>query len=63
MSALDALMENCFFYISRMYEFLHRLGQNRKGSQRIAVGTVIADRPPPRSVRAEFPHTAPTSGV
>ena len=25
----DALMENCFFYISRMYEFLHRLGQNR----------------------------------
>jgi hypothetical protein len=23
----DALMENCFFYISRMYEFLHRLGQ------------------------------------
>src|SRR5262249_51171795 len=22
----DALMENCFFYISRMYEFLHRLG-------------------------------------
>jgi hypothetical protein len=26
-TALDALMENCFFYISRMYEFLHRLGQ------------------------------------
>src|SRR6516225_11996995 len=25
----DALMENCFFYISRMYEFLHRLGQER----------------------------------
>jgi hypothetical protein len=22
-------MENCFFYISRMYEFLHRLGQTR----------------------------------
>jgi hypothetical protein len=21
----DALMKNCFFYISRMYEFLHRL--------------------------------------
>jgi hypothetical protein len=23
-------MENCFFYISRMYEFLHRLGQLRR---------------------------------
>ena len=30
-------------------------------SMRIAVGTVIADRPPHRSVRAELPHTAPTS--
>ena len=29
----------------------------------IAVGTVIADRPPHRSVRAELPHTAPTSDV
>jgi hypothetical protein len=28
-----------------------------------AVRTVIADRPPPRSVRAGFPHTAPTLGV
>jgi DNA-binding transcriptional LysR family regulator len=28
-----------------------------------AVGTPIAERPPHRSVRAEFPHTAPTSGV
>src|ERR1017187_7284006 len=26
-----------------------------------AVGTTIADRPPHRSVRAELPHTAPTS--
>jgi hypothetical protein len=26
------LMENCFFYISRMYEFLHSLGQNAKTS-------------------------------
>jgi transposase len=25
----DALIENCFFYMSRMYEFLHRLGQTR----------------------------------
>jgi len=28
----------------------------------IAVGTLIAERPPHRSVRAAFPHTAPTSG-
>ena len=28
-----------------------------------AVGTVVTDRPPHRTVRAEFPHTAPTSGV
>jgi transposase len=27
----DALMKNCFFYISRMYEFLHRLGHSRPG--------------------------------
>ena len=29
---------------------------------RIAVGTLIAERPPHRSVRAEFPHTVLTSG-
>jgi alkanesulfonate monooxygenase SsuD/methylene tetrahydromethanopterin reductase-like flavin-dependent oxidoreductase (luciferase family) len=28
-----------------------------------AVGTPLSRRPPHRSVRAEFPHTAPTSGV
>jgi chemotaxis response regulator CheB len=28
----------------------------------IAVGTSITGRPPHRSVRADFPHTAPTSG-
>ena len=27
-----------------------------------AVGTPITERPPHRSVRAAFPHTAPTSG-
>src|SRR5262249_9346828 len=26
---LDALLENCVFYISRMYEFLHSQGQER----------------------------------
>ncbi len=29
----------------------------------IAVGTHITVRPPHRTVRAAFPHTAPTSGV
>jgi hypothetical protein len=29
----------------------------------IAVGTRITARPPHRTVRAEFPHTAPTLGV
>src|SRR3984893_18742827 len=28
-----------------------------------AVGTLVTSRPPPRSVRAAFPHTAPTSGI
>jgi hypothetical protein len=29
----------------------------------IAVGTLITERPPHRTVQAAFPHTAPTSGV
>jgi hypothetical protein len=40
-----------------------QLGQTEKNSVRSAVGTVIADRPPPKSVQAEFPHTAPTLGA
>jgi hypothetical protein len=35
----------------------------RRGYQAIAVGTPVTGRPPHRSVRAAFPHTAPTSGV
>ena len=42
---------------------MSQLGQNAKYSSRSAVGTVIADRPPPKSVQAEFPHTAPTLGA
>jgi hypothetical protein len=34
---LDALLENCFFYISRMYEFLHSLGHERQYSKRANV--------------------------
>ena len=33
----------------------------RMGVSSVTVGTIIADRPPYRSVRAELPHTAPTS--
>src|ERR1700738_1110054 len=32
-------------------------------SEAIAVGTLIAERPPHRTVRAAFPHTAPTLGA
>ena len=34
-----------------------------RGCNTDAVGTLIAERPPHRTVRAAFPHTAPTSGV
>jgi fumarate hydratase class I len=34
-----------------------------EGLESIAVGTPITERPPHRTVRAEFPHTAPTLGV
>jgi hypothetical protein len=34
-----------------------------KAGYLFAVGTLIAERPPHRSVRAGFPHTAPTLGV
>ena len=41
-------------------------GKSRSGRRKpevFAVGTAVTDRPPLRSVRAEFPHTAPTLGV
>jgi len=34
----------------------------RNGKKKVAVGTLVAQRPPPRSVRAALPHTAPASG-
>ena len=37
--------------------------KRRRKRKTIAVGTLIIERPPHRSVRAEFPHTAPTSGI
>ena len=41
--------------------FYRRTQRHRqKGKQRGAVGTIIADRPPHRSVRAALPHTALT---
>ena len=35
----------------------------RPDGRAVAVGTLIAERPPHRSVRAAFPHTAPTLSV
>jgi hypothetical protein len=49
--------------IERAARCMSLMGQSRKYSLRSAVGTVIADRPPPKSVQAEFPHTAPTLGA
>jgi hypothetical protein len=44
----------------------HRSATCRDGPgpdiRQFAVGTRVTSRPPPRSVRAAFPHTAPTSG-
>ena len=34
-----------------------------RSGTRFAVGTRVTPRPPQRSVRAAFPHTAPTSGI
>ena len=36
--------------------------RRRVGTLSVAVGTLIAERPPHRTVRAAFPHTAPTLG-
>ena len=36
---------------------------NRRHCRCFAVGTRVTSRPPHRSVRAAFPHTAPTSGI
>src|SRR6476619_938260 len=40
----------------------HRLDRTSFVLAHFAVGTRVTSRPPPRSVRAAFPHTAPTSG-
>ena len=57
-----------FDYKLRLFERLtgysKSFGQRRVGSDlAIAVGTPITGRPPHRSVRAAFLHTAPTSDV
>jgi len=54
-------MGECSLLLRKAFEE-GRLLEPEKGTQ-IAVGTVIADRPPPhRSVRDELRHTAPPSG-
>src|SRR5216684_7643519 len=41
----------------------HRLDRTSLRLAHFAVGTRVTSRPPHRSVRAAFPHTAPTSGI
>src|SRR5438034_1195395 len=41
----------------------HRLDRTSLRLAHVAVGTRFSSRPPHRTVRAAFPHTAPTSGV
>jgi hypothetical protein len=48
--------------IGKAFRAITRLMQCSK-LRAFAVGTRVTSRPPPRSVRAAFPHTAPTSGI
>ena len=43
--------------------FAGRMPKPSAAFRPVAVGTLIAERPPHRTVRAAFPHTAPTSGL
>ena len=43
----DALLENCVFYILRMYEFLHSQGQKRTITQR----AMLSALPPKANIR------------
>ena len=47
----------------RMSRRAHLISHERSTIERrfVAVGTRVTSRPPHRSVRAAFPHTAPTS--
>src|ERR1700676_3616436 len=58
--------EKTILRILRVCTFSHSLGQKRRFDRSpatIAVGTRVTSRPPHRSVRAQFGHTAPTLGV
>src|SRR5258707_15650057 len=63
---LEVELKNIVLVAFRFYEFLHSQGQSRRFGRwptTFAVGTRVTSRPPHRSVRAQFGHTAPTSGV
>jgi predicted MFS family arabinose efflux permease len=47
---------NVFFLLGGLFAFA-------AAALVIAVGTLIAERPPHRTERAQFGHSAPTSGV
>jgi hypothetical protein len=46
--------------VSRAFRDCARIAAHPDVINRVAVGTIIADRPPHRTVRAALPHTAPT---
>jgi len=64
-SALTSVGAQLFF--TPNWSFLAKFDAHRQTyalqqPRAIAVGTLIAERPPRRTVRAAFPHTAPTLG-
>src|SRR5215207_971585 len=56
----QALEEPIFHHIASLSEA--SVHDRCRSLAPIAVGTLIAERPPHRTVRAAFPHTAPTLG-
>ena len=63
-SILDhaALMADLRELLGRRVDVVSEKGLYWLLKKRVAVGTPVTRRPPHRSVRAELPHTAPTSG-
>jgi hypothetical protein len=64
--ALRARVERCIGHLKEQRRIATRQDKTDSsfiGFVLIAVGTPITERPPHRTVRAEFPHTAPTLGV
>lgn len=58
------LIQKYFYVVARnTLSWKAILRRMRYGTETVAVGMPVARHPPLRSVRAELPHTAPTSSV